>query len=104
MARLPSSFRARNRTTERFRGQFAKLPASIQSRVRELCLLFDSDPFHHSLRRHTLHDNRKGHHQPGSESISITMQYRAIFREVDGVNVWYWIGSHADYDDFVGKR
>jgi hypothetical protein len=103
MAKLPSSFRGHNRTTERFRQQYAKLPPSIQNRVRELCLLFDRDPAHPSLRRHTLHDNRKGQHVPGSESISVTMQYRALFVEVDGMNIWYWIGTRADYDEFVGS-
>ena len=32
------------------------------------------------------------------------MQYRAIYAtDEDGVNVWYWIGTHADYDVFVGN-
>jgi hypothetical protein len=32
------------------------------------------------------------------------LQYRAIY-VVDGdINVWYWIGSHADYDRFIGSR
>lgn len=36
-------------------------------------------------------------------SVSITMQYRAIY-VVDGdTNVWYWIGSHSDYNNFIGK-
>ena len=39
-----------------------------------------------------------------SSSVSITMQYRAIYT-VDGTdNVWYWIGTHADYDVFIGKK
>jgi hypothetical protein len=31
------------------------------------------------------------------------MQYRAIYvLGDDGVNVWYWIGTHADFDVFAG--
>jgi hypothetical protein len=32
------------------------------------------------------------------------MRYRAIaFRdETEDVNVWYWIGTHADYNTFLG--
>ena len=32
------------------------------------------------------------------------MKYRAI-GVVDGATtVWYWIGTHADYDVFTGKK
>jgi hypothetical protein len=32
------------------------------------------------------------------------MKYRAIY-VVDGeTNVWYWIGSHANYDTFTGGK
>jgi hypothetical protein len=50
-----------------------------------------------------LKDTKKGEHVPDSVSISITMQYRAIFVVVDGINVWYWIGSHSEYNRFTGK-
>jgi hypothetical protein len=30
------------------------------------------------------------------------MQYRAIYVVVDGENVWYWIGTHAEYDKYLG--
>ena len=39
---------------------------------------------------------------PGSFSVSVTMNYRAIFFLDGPVNVWYWIGTHADYDRFTG--
>ena len=102
MAKLPSSFRARNRTTRQFRELFAALPKRIQLLVREACPLFASNPAHLSLRVHELADSKKGHHVSGSYSVSITMQYRAIYVVVDGINVWYWIGTHADYDRFTG--
>ncbi len=103
MAKLPSSFRARNRTTRRFRELYAALPKRIQLLAREACRLFDSNPAHASLRLHELADSKKGQHIPGSISVSITMQYRAIYIEQDRINVWYWIGTHADYDTFTGK-
>jgi hypothetical protein len=38
-------------------------------------------------------------------SISVTIGYRAIYvTDEDGTNVWYWIGTHADYDTFTGKK
>lgn len=106
MARLPSSFRSRNRTTRDFRELFARLPEHIQELTRDACLLFDRDPAHPSLRHHELLDRKAGKHVPGSYSVSVTMQYRAIYvvDPSDGTNVWYWIGTHADYDRFTGKK
>src|SRR5687768_1376764 len=104
MARLPNSFREKNRTTRHFRELFDQLPARIQALTREACILFDSDPSHPSFRHHQLDDSKRAEHYPGSFSVSITMQYRAIYVPVDGINVWYWIGSHADYDTFTGKK
>lgn len=104
MARLPATFRAKNRTTKRYRELYARLPARIRELVRLQCLVFDNDPAHRSLRRHQLEDTKKGQHEPGSWSVSITMQYRAIYIVgSDGRNVWYWIGTHADYDAFSGN-
>jgi hypothetical protein len=103
MAKLPSSFRARNHTTRSFREQFARIPAHIQELVRGACVLYDQNPHLSSFRRHQLKDVKKGHHLPGSISITPTMQYRAIYVEVDGINEWYWIGTHADYKKFIGS-
>jgi hypothetical protein len=32
------------------------------------------------------------------------MQYRAIYAVADGKNVWYWVGTHAEYDIFTGGK
>jgi len=44
MAKLPSSFRARNRTTRSFREQYARLPSHVQELVRAACLLGEIIP------------------------------------------------------------
>jgi len=60
------------------------------------------NPAHPGLRCHPLEDTAKGRHRKGSYSVTITMQYRAIY-VVDGeANVWYWIGNHNDYERFIG--
>lgn len=102
MAKLPSSFRTRNRTTRSFREQFFRFPAHVQQLTRDASRLFDCDPDHPSLRRHRLIDKKSGKHAPDSISVSITMQYRAIYVSADGMNVWYWIGTHAQYNSFTG--
>jgi len=103
MARLPSSFRARNRTTRSFRELYAKLPKHVQRLIHGACFLFNDNPHLPSFRRHELKEIKKGSHLPGSISITPTMQYRAIFVEKDGINEWYWVGTHADYKTFTGS-
>ena len=104
MARLPSSFRSANRTTKNFRRQYSDLPSEIQLICRDYCVKFDEDPDHPSLRRKPLTDKSSTPHKDGSVSVSITMRYRAIYvTDSSGINVWYWIGSHASYNTFVGS-
>jgi hypothetical protein len=103
VAKLPNSFRQGNRTTRTFRELYSNLPKSIRELCRSKCLVFNDDPKHPSLRSHELNDNSKGSHKNDSVSIAITMRYRAIYVvDDDGMNVWYWIGTHDDYDTFTG--
>jgi hypothetical protein len=83
---------------------FVQLPKRVQELAKEAFRLFRQNPDHPSLRRHALEDSDKGRHRIGSFSASITMQYRAIYAVDGNVNVWYWIGSHNDYENFIGKK
>jgi hypothetical protein len=78
------------------------LPKEIQELARGAFKLYCQNPAHPSLRLHALEDLKKGHHVECSFSVSITMSYRAIYVSVEGVNVWYWIGTHAEYKKFTG--
>ena len=35
-------------------------------------------------------------------SVRVGLRYRALAAEVDGGYLWFWIGSHADYDKIIG--
>jgi hypothetical protein len=35
--------------------------------------------------------------------VSITMKYRALYVVEGDTNVWYWIGTHNDYENFIGS-
>jgi len=35
-------------------------------------------------------------------SVRVGLRYRALATEVDGGLLWFWIGSHADYDALIG--
>jgi hypothetical protein len=66
--------------------------------------MFVENPAHPSLRQHALEDNKRGSHRNHSFAVSLNMQYRAIYVVVDDVNVWYWVGTHAAFDRFTGKK
>lgn len=91
----------RNVRTTAFKEQLGRLPESIQQLADAAFRMFVEDPSHPSLRHHALKDNKQGRHRAGSFSVSITMRYRAIYVRDGDTNVWYWIGSHADYDNFT---
>lgn len=82
----------------------ADLPLSIQVAAKAAFRLFRANPTHPGLRLHRLGESKKGQHLPGSVSVSVTWKYRAIHVEQSGVNIWYWIGSHADDDAFIGRK
>ena len=94
----------RNARTWAYKEQLKRLPLAIQARAEGAFSLFQRDPAHPSLRLHRLEDNGRGNHLMNSFSVSINMSYRAIYTVVDGVNLWYWVGSHTDYDTFLGRK
>jgi mRNA-degrading endonuclease RelE of RelBE toxin-antitoxin system len=93
-----------NVRTADFREQYDRLPDDIKKLAKAAFKRFCENPAHPSLRLHELKDLKRGHHRRNSFSVSITMHYRAIYAVDDTENVWYWIGTHADYDVFVGKK
>ena len=98
-----SSGGSKNRRTREFTALFDKLPEEIQDLAKGAYDLFCRDPSHRSLRHHALDDTKKSHQKDGSYSVSITMNYRAIYVPVDGINIWYWIGTHAEYKKYTGS-
>lgn len=93
-----------NRRTWAFHALFVALPAQYRRAATATFRMFIQNPQHPALRVHTLAPTKTGQHWPGSISVSISMKYRAIYAVRNGVNVWYWIGTHADYDTFIGRK
>ena len=82
----------RSRTTQRFREAFQILPQRVQRQARDAYRLFAANPQHPSLRFKPVHPTRPIY------SVRISSNYRALgVRDGDTI-VWFWIGSHADYD------
>lgn len=93
-----------NRRTRNFKKLFEDLPAQVQELAREQFRRFCDQPCDPSLRLHRLEDNERGSHLEESWSVAIGLQYRAIYVVRGNMNVWYWIGTHADYDRFTGEK
>ena len=85
----------KSHTTARFRSAFSRLPKPVQRQAREAYELFRENPRHPSLRFKKVHANRPIH------SVRVCLGYRALGVVQDDVVVWFWIGSHADYDKLL---
>lgn len=54
--------------------------------------LLKSDPHHPSL-----HLKKIGRYW----SVRVGLRYRALAVGIEGGLLWFWIGSHADYDELI---
>ncbi len=84
-------------TTERFWKCYAALPAEVRSQAKEAYALFLKDPYYPSLHFKRIHSTRP------IFSVRIGVGYRAV-GIVEGDEItWFWIGSHADYDNLLKR-
>lgn len=93
-----------NVRTASFNKQLDALPVFAQVLAQAAYEEFVRNPNHPSLRWHKLEDRKASSHKPDSYSVSVSRSYRAIYY-IDagtGTNVWYWIGTHGDYDTYTG--
>lgn len=74
---------------------YQKLPQQVRTLADKNYALLKSDPRHPSL-----HLKKVGDYW----SVRVGRGYRALAIEVDGGLVWFWIGSHAQYDELTGRR
>jgi hypothetical protein len=87
----------KSRTTERFRKAFERLPERIQNQAQQAYKLFGQNPYHPNLPFGQLHPTRSIH------SVRISLGYPAVgIREGDEI-IWFWIGSHAEYDRLISR-
>lgn len=82
----------KSRTTAQFRKMFADLPDSIQEQTRKAYQQFKQDPSYPSLRF------KKVHSKLPIYSARINRNYRSVGQLEDDTVIWFWVGSHAEYD------
>ena len=82
----------RSFTSRRFRELYSSLPDEIKLRAKRAYQLFRRNPAHPGL------SFKKVHNQEDIYSARIGLGYRAL-AQLDGDDVvWFWIGTHAEYD------
>jgi len=84
----------KHRATPRFWRCYRRLPDEVQ-RLADRCFVRLRQDLHHP----SLHAKQVGRFW----SVRIGLHYRALAVEHEGDLVWFWIGSHADYDLLLGR-
>ena len=85
----------KSRATPRFWAAFRDLSEPARDAARKAYRLFRENPSHPSLQF------KKTHTREPIYSVRVTLGYRAVgLLEADEI-IWFWIGSHADYDRLV---
>ena len=82
-------------TTRTFWKCYGALPASVQNTEDQCYELLKVDPSHRSL--HFKKISKK------YWSVRAGLDYRALGVEVEGGILWFWLGTHAEYDKLIGK-
>lgn len=85
----------RSKTTQQFRDLLAALPESAQQQARAAYRLFKQDPTHPGLQF------KRSNTKSPIYSARIGLHYRALARREPDAYVWFWIGSHAEYDKLL---
>lgn len=83
--------------TREFRRRLDQLLAAVQAQAARAYALWRANPYHPSLQF-----KRVSQRQP-IYSVRIGLGYRAVgLREEDHL-YWFWIGSHAEYDELLRR-
>lgn len=78
-----------------FWAAYNALPVEIQQQAREKYRLWEKDAFNAALHFKPLFNN--------IWSVRINQNYRALGRRTGSLIVWFWIGTHADYDELLKR-
>ena len=85
----------RSELTEEFLDCFGQLPTRIQRLARKNYKLWKADPYHPSL------EFKRVSTKYPTYSVRIGIGWRAMGIRLDEKIVWFWIGSHANYDKML---
>jgi hypothetical protein len=83
--------------SKEFRKRLDQLPAAIQEQAARAYALWRSNPHHPSLQFKKVSPSQPVY------SVRIGIGYRALGLRKDEQIYWFWIGSHAEYDDLLKR-
>jgi hypothetical protein len=84
-----------SKTTERFWKSYKLLPVEIKKKAKKAFKLFQIEPTHPSLHFKRIYSTKSVF------SIRISRSYRALGVVQNQELIWFWIGSHSDYDKLI---
>jgi hypothetical protein len=87
----------KSRATPRFWAAYRELPAEVRDAAQKAYRLFRENPKHPSLQFKKVHDREPVY------SVRITVAYRAVGLLENEEIIWFWVGSHVEYDRLLKK-
>ncbi len=83
----------RHFASPKFWDAYQRLPEHVRALADKTYAILKENPKHPSL-----HFKRIGRFW----SVRVGLRHRALAVEIDGDLLWFWIGTHADYDRLIG--
>lgn len=83
--------------TEKFRKLFDALPETIRDRARTVYASWKINPHHPS------HSFKQIAGTKDIYSIRIGLNYRALGVKTEDKIIWFWIGSHEQYNNLINR-
>ena len=87
----------KSRTVRSFREGFKKLPQNVRDQAREAYRRFQQNPSHPGLEFKLIRPKKRIY------SVRIGIHYRALGVLDEDEIVWFWIGTHAEYDNVISQ-
>jgi hypothetical protein len=85
------------RATKSFWKAYRELPHHVKTKAREVYGLWLRNPWHPTLHFKQIHSRRQIY------SVRIGDNWRAVCIKYEDHFIWFWIGSHADYDIILSQ-
>lgn len=81
-----------------FKKLYKALPFEIRLLAKKQYNIFKENPYHSSLHFKRVHSNKAIY------SCRINKNYRTVGIIKDENIIWFWIGSHDDYDNLLKNK
>ena len=84
-----------SQTTERFRKAYKNLPEHVRSSASKAYKIWQRNHKHPSLQFKKIHPSHQIY------SVRISLAWRALGVKQGDTMIWFWIGSHAEYEELI---